>query len=199
MLFGREEGVNMANEIRNSTELKAVLESLEMKSINSRIISCYVKLQALTGLRYSDLSTLTFEDVKFNGRFKDELIVHQQKSTNMRMARGQTEVQAKANSVVYVSLSKQAHEVLSELEVLQGNGLLFASQARNSTGKAISNAAINNALKVAGEQAGLTYSLSSHSVRKVFATVLMNEFKCSLAEIRDRLGHSNLGHRQIFG
>ena len=183
----------MANAIRTTEELRAVLNALHTTSTNTRIIACYVRLQALTGLRYSDLSALTFDSVKHNGKYKDELKLAQIKSTNIRISRGLNEAQAKAKSLVYVSLSTQAHEVLEELESLQGgDGLLFASQARNATGKAISNAAINTALNKAGERAGLTYSISSHSVRKAFATVLMYEHNVSLAECRDRLGHSNI-------
>lgn len=193
----KQRGTNKTTDaITNTATLKNVLSWLEGREsrdvATKRIIACYCKLAALTGLRYSDLSTLKFSQCSINGVWRSSLTVVQTKILNLHLSRDVVASKARKKAEVHVHLSSQAHDVLEELSVLQSGDLLFESQARNAKeGQVISDRAIRNVLKDCANDLKLDFKLSVHSFRKTLGTILINEHKHSITSVRDRLGHAN--------
>ncbi|UJF18101.1 hypothetical protein L0B53_13870 [Vibrio sp. SS-MA-C1-2] len=69
---------------KNSHILDSILLQVEMKN---EILSLILKMQAITGLRFSDASWLRFDDVIEDNRYKDKFIVYQQKLFNSALTR----------------------------------------------------------------------------------------------------------------
>lgn len=194
-----------AEPLRNTAELRQVLDHMAAtaNTNNKRLITCYCKLAALTGLRYSDLITLTFADIKINGVYKTKLSVAQVKSQNIYLKRGLSNAEAKRKASVLIRLNEQTHDIFDELDLLQApenkDVLLFRSLSRNAkNNNPIRPNALNLWLKQIATELRLTVKLSVHSFRKTLATLLLTEHGHTLASVSGRLGHRNIATTDAY-
>lgn len=174
---------------KTAKELRKILKEVERENT---VIALMLELMALTGLRYSDCSVLKFDDVMINGVVRDSVTIVQKKSYSKRLSCGVKEETARNASKVEVVLSgEQAEEVILDCLFIatKGEGLLFASS--KCKGKPYTAQYTNRILKKVAKKMGLKYSLSTHSFRKSFAFMILNN-GARINQIRDKLGHSSI-------
>ena len=101
--------------------------------------------------------------------------------------------EAKQKSKVTVGVSEGLKDLIMQIHELNGeHKLMFQSRHHHATpNKAISRSYINRALKRVGAEVGVNFDLSSHSMRKTFATLLMNN-RANSKTISKLLGHSSV-------
>lgn len=100
---------------------------------------------------------------------------------------------AKQKSKVTIGVSGELKELIMQIHDFNGNHkLMFQSRHHFAKpDKAISRSYINRALKRVGAEVGVNFDLSSHSMRKTFATLLMNN-RVNSKTISKLLGHSSV-------
>jgi integrase len=178
---------------RNKKECRQILSAVD--EINP-VIALMLEMMALTGLRYSDVSRLRFSDVMINGVFRDSIVVIQTKPFNKRIASGMKATLAKDRSKVIVYINEQAKELLEDALRLSGaKGLLFPSQAKPDS--AYTAQYINRMLKAVAAKLKLNFALSTHSFRKSFALMLINN-NAKIHQVRDSLGQSSLASTDAY-
>ncbi|WP_217521848.1 tyrosine-type recombinase/integrase [Vibrio metschnikovii] len=101
--------------------------------------------------------------------------------------------EAKQKSKVTVGVSEGLKDLIMQLYDYNGDhALIFQSRHHHAApNKAISRSYINRALKRVGAEVGVNFDLSSHSMRKTFATLLMNN-RANSKTISKLLGHSSV-------
>lgn len=172
---------------KDKEELRKILD--EVARTNT-VISLMLELMALTGFRYSDCSELRFSDVMINNGIRDRVTVIQKKPHSKRLSAGASPSVAKAMSQIDVPIGTQASKVIVEaLELSEGSKLLFASHKNHD--KPYTCQYVNRLLKAVASKLGLKYQLTTHSFRKAFALMLL-ENGANIHELRDKLGHSSI-------
>lgn len=130
------------------------------------LFSCY------TGLRFSDVQNLKWEDVSF--------------------AEAKLELQmVKTSENIRLPLIPDALEILRELrghQIVSDKAYVF---------KRITNQAINRSLKTIMEEAEIKKQITFHCGRHTFATVNL-EVGTDIYQVKDLLGHSNIANTQIY-
>lgn len=130
------------------------------------LFSCY------TGLRFSDVQNLKWEDVSF--------------------AEAKLEIKmVKTSDNICLPLIPDALEILKKLrgyQIVSDKAYVF---------KRITNQAINRSLKTIMEVAEIKKEITFHCGRHTFATVSL-EVGIDLFHIKVLLGHSNITHTQIY-
>lgn len=181
---------------RSISELETILE---MTSKINPIISKYLEFEARTGLRYCDASRLSFNDLMINGTIRDSFTVIQSKGYKARIKKGVDHKVAEANSKILIEVSDELKETIRTLMVINGsNELLFQSSHHHAKkGTAISIQAINQVLKKVAVELALPYQLSTHTFRKSFAKMLLDD-GAKMIHVRDALGHSDISTTQIY-
>lgn len=172
---------------KDKEELRKILDDVAR---TNTVVALMLELMALTGLRYSDCSELRFSDVMINNGIRDKVTVIQKKAHSKRLSSGASPSVAKAMSQLDVPIGEQAAKVIIEaLELSEGSKLLFASH--KNPDKPYTCQYVNRLLKAVASKFGLKYQLSTHSFRKVFALMLL-ENGASIHDVRDKLGHSSI-------
>jgi integrase len=172
---------------KNSKELRKILKKVEL--VNP-IISNMLEMSALTGLRYCDCSTLTRREMMINNIIRDRIVIVQKKSFNKRVSSGMSVSAAKIASKLTVALTDQAKGIIEDSLFLSPDSVFLFESDRNP-GKPYSAQYINRILKKVAIDMRLTYPLSTHSFRKSFALMLV-ENGAKMHELRDLLGHASL-------
>lgn len=173
-------------------QLKKVLSSI---SIIDPRVALLCELMCLTGLRFSDVSKLTVKDVMINNVFRDSVKIIQTKVYSKMITNGTKPKDAKAQAAVIVYLNEQAHIVIKDLiEYLSiikkpNAKLLFESEIK--PGQPFTNQYVNKILKKVAIELKLSYQLSTHSFRKMFARLLIKN-NADMRQIQDKLGHKSL-------
>ncbi|QUM78771.1 tyrosine-type recombinase/integrase (plasmid) [Moritella sp. 24] len=170
--------------------IKELRNILQLVDSSNPVVALMLEMSALTGLRYSDCSTLTIKEVTINGVLRESISVVQKKGYKKRLSSGMAEPAARRAATVRVSFSDQAKELIEEAVRLNPGGtLLFESDRKR--GFPYSAQYVNRILKSAAVKLKLTYPLSSHSFRKAFALMLI-ENGAKSHTVRDLLGHASL-------
>jgi len=173
-------------------ELRQILKAVD--NINP-IVAGMLEVSTLTGLRYSDASQLTVNDMFINGQVRDNTTVIQQKPYNKRLSSGMTEARARELSKVEVFINPQCAEVLADvvhinhIDLKKGKTLLFHSSVNKD--KPFTAQYVNKILKSVAFDLQLKYPLSTHSFRKMFAMLIVKN-NASVHQVRDALGQSTL-------
>ncbi|UTM60449.1 tyrosine-type recombinase/integrase (plasmid) [Photobacterium sp. CCB-ST2H9] len=175
--------------VENLDQLIEILSELD--KINP-VIRLLLDFEVRTGLRYVDASKVAWSDVMINGVYRNSFTVVQSKPYNKRRTNGMTHANAKKMSELTIHMNSELEALLNDLEQFTGtHKLLFQSTHHLAPpNKAISIQYINRVLKVIAKQLGLPYQLSTHSMRKTFAVLLL-EMKADLRDITQLLGQSS--------
>lgn len=197
----------MALPLENLEQLRDVLTILD--DINP-LVAMMAEFEARSGLRYVDISKLTFKDIMVNGVPRKSFTIIQSKSYNSRMRAdriaGMSDAQlkrhqrqAKEKSKVTVYVNDSFAELINRLYLTNGhNSLVFASNHHHASGKAISISYVNQALSQAAKELQLPMELSTHSLRKTFAMTLHEEKGAPLTVVKNLLGHSSLSATEHY-
>jgi integrase len=156
-----------------------------------------LEFMALTGLRYSDVSRLKFTDVMINGVFRDSLVVIQIKPFNKRIAAGVKASIAKERSKVTLYLNPQCKDLLADALGLSNRNLGLIFESSKKAGSPYTAQYVNRTLKVVAGKLKLTFALSTHSFRKAFALMLINQ-NAKIHQVRDALGQSSLASTDAY-
>jgi len=174
-------------------ELKRIID--EVDHINP-VVARMLEFSTRSGLRYCDVSKLRVKDVYINGVIREDFVVIQQKPYNKRLSSGKAKASARELSKVEVHINEQGVEMIEDIMHLQNldsiknqNALLFESS--RVKGKPYSNQYINQLLKKVAVTLKLNYPLSTHSFRKMFAKMYV-ENGAAIHQVRDGLGQSSL-------
>jgi integrase len=145
-----------------------ILETTDCKSQkikNAFLFSCF------TGLRFSDVKLLTWEQIK---RDNDRVLIEY--------------TQKKTKKHEYLPLPKKAAEYLSKSENNPYNENIFNLQ---------SNEYVNNTLKLWAAAAGIKKRLTFHMARHTYATLLLNK-GAAIEVVSKALGHSDIKTTQRY-
>lgn len=115
------------------------------------------------------------------------------KREQLTVAMKKKRASAKQKSKVTIGVGAELKELIKQIYDFNGDyELMFQSRHHLAKpNKAISRSYINRALKKVGAEVGVNFELSSHSMRKTFATLLMNN-KVNSKTISNLLGHSSV-------
>ncbi len=193
--------------VQNVEELKAIIK--RMDDINP-LIAILIDFEARTGLRYVDLSALTFDDLMINGTVRKSFTIVQSKAYNARMkpslTKGLTPSQrakrdryAKEASKITIHVNEGLEALIRRLYLVNGaHKLAFQSSHHLAKGnKAISIQYVNRSLKKIAFEMGLPYPLSTHSMRKSFAMFLLNK-GATVKVVKEALGQSSLSSTEHY-
>lgn len=163
------------------SEVEALLKSPNTESSLGLRDRAMLELLYATGLRVSELTTLT--------------------TTQINRQQGVLRVSGKGNKERLVPLGEEALDWLEKylrlgrLDILgkRQSDALFPSRA----GRAISRQAFWQSIKRHAKTAGISKSLSPHTLRHAFATHLLNH-GADLRVVQMLLGHSDISTTQIY-
>lgn len=181
----------------DAKELELILDRLW--EINP-LLSLTCSMSALSGLRYSDCSWLRYDDFfTAGGRSKPHFDLIQQKPYRMRIANGVETAEAERKSKVRIYVNQEMLEIVEETRFhSKSEDFLFAngrSALRESDGTiihrpmAVESAAAH--LAKVGKELDLSYTLGTHSFRKYFVRLLIQQ-GATIEKIKDLLGQSSL-------
>ncbi|MGF1905219.1 tyrosine-type recombinase/integrase [Aliivibrio salmonicida] len=173
---------------QNPKELRKILKAVESENIT---IALMLEFMALTGLRFCDCSPLVFSQVMINGVVRDRVTIVQQKPYNKRIASGATEAVARNASKLDVIFSDQAASVIMDCREFADKGSALLFESSKIKGRPYSAQHVNRILKKVAEKMELKYALSTHSFRKAFAFMLIED-GAGVHHVRDKLGHSSI-------
>lgn len=169
----------------------------------NQVLSLCCEMSALTGLRYSDSSWLTYADFYDDfGNFKPHFELCQQKPFRMRMGRSAKKIDeatAFRKSLVRIYTNDAIEDIVRTCKELNPNSdLLFPNKRSRVTledGTTVErpmsvDSANWHLIKVKNELK-LGFELGTHSWRKFFALMLVRD-SASIEKIRDALGHDNI-------
>ena len=179
---------------RSPKQCRQILQ--EVDQVNP-IIALMLEFSALTGLRYSDASQVRISDVYINGVIRDSITVVQTKSYNKRLTIYKRRMDeraairlAKQKSEIEIHFNEQCKELIADAyHINQGRKLLFESERRKE--QPYSAQYVNRVLKAVAFKLKLTFELSTHSFRKSYAKMLIDNGG-NHHNVRDALGHSSL-------
>lgn len=181
---------------RDLKELVTILR--EIDQINP-IIRLMLEFEARTGLRYGDSSRVKFSDVMVNGVIKDKFEVVMSKLYQKRINKGMARSMAKNKSTIIIPINAELKALIEECQQLNpGKAMLFQSDApRAKPDTAITIQYTNKVLKRVAEKLELPYKLSTHSMRKSCAMMIMGAGG-SVHDVQKRLGHSSLSSTEHY-
>ena len=133
------------------------------------------------GLRVSELVGLKVNQVFFHDNF---IIIH---------GKGNKERQIPINDVLQKKLLEYVEDTRKTILNLHSSEYLFV----NKTGKPMSREGFFKVIKRHALKAGLTKSISPHTLRHSFATHLLNN-GVDLRSVQTLLGHSDIATTQIY-
>lgn len=193
--------------VQNIDELKAIIKRMDEIS---PLIAILIDFEARSGLRYVDLSKLTFDDLMINGTVRKSFTIVQSKAYNARMKPSLTahltEAEykkrsryAREESKVTIHVNEGFEALIRRLYLINGaNKLAFQSGHHSAKeGKAISIQYINRSLKKIAFDMGLPYPLSTHSMRKSFAMFLLN-MGATVKVVKESLGQASIGSTEHY-
>lgn len=157
--------------------------------------SCALLFCCFTGLRWGEVSSLRWRDIKESNGYYYFRVDKQFVNIVNRDEGAETkhkvieETPKSEKSMRYIPLSKQAVEILEQVkERIPDRGkpgdLIFSS-----TGRPITASFAGKLLKAMCIRAGVPVT-SPHGLRHTFASILLNEDKKNLYEVSDLMGHS---------
>lgn len=183
---------------KTASQAERIIDELYQRN---PLLALTASMSALTGLRYSDASWLKFSDFRNEfGQWKESFDVCQQKTFNMRLARGASRADAYRESIVRIYLNDAIKEIVDECKQLScSTEFLFAnsrSSIRTEEGEIIHRPmdirSANYHHEAVRKKLKLDFAFGTHSWRKYFAKKLLNKNGVTLDQVRDCLGQSSL-------
>lgn len=185
---------------KDKEEANRILDRLYERSPTLALCS---QISALTGLRYSDASWLTYDDFyDEHGNFKPFFTLCQQKPFRMRVGRKDkpmTTAEAFKKSSVTIYTNEDIQNIVEETRRFScGGGFLFSNARSRKTLE--DGTVIERPMSVVSadwhhqqvkKELRLSYTLGTHSWRKFFALLLVKN-GATVEKIRDLLGQSSL-------
>lgn len=163
-------GIKLPSIQRNYLELNEIEKLISVNCNNKEVKKCFL-FSCFTGLRYSDIRNLKWENIK------GDQIEYRQKKTN---------------NVEYLPLSITAKNIL--LSCIKDNIIPHPStKVFSIPTKGITSVHI----KTWVQNAGITKKISFHSSRHTFATLSLTQ-GIDLYTVSKLLGHSNIATTQIY-
>lgn len=148
--------------------------NVELRRYKQRQIRDIFVFQCFTGLAFSDVRKLTFDDIirSFDG---EEWIIAKRKKTN---------------TTFYVKLLPVAKQLIEQYRLVAKSKFVFPvpSNAEN----------MNRSLRRIAKACGITKWLSSHMARHTFATTVTLSQGVPLETVSRMLGHTNILTTQIY-
>lgn len=166
--------------VLSKNEITSFLNSIEVKDAISSRNRCMVELLYSSGLRVSELVTLTLNDI------------HILQKLIRCIGKGDKERIIPMNDTVCYYLNNYVEVYREELLTNQTN-LLFLTRK----GKSISRNNFYNILNHMIYQSPITKHVSPHTLRHTFATHLL-ENDADLRSIQEMLGHSDISTTTIY-
>lgn len=173
---------NIVREYLNFDELNK-LYSIEIKNLKENQYLLLFIFVANTGLRYSDLQRIKWNDIKTLQDNKGN------KYKRLEL------IQKKTKETVFIPLNTTAENVLKEYKRLFGistSGLIFDFIPQAET------ANVNHHLKKFVSRAGIEKNITIHSLRHSFATNYLTLPNGNLYTLQKLLGHTDISTTQIY-
>ncbi|MCD8042012.1 MAG: site-specific integrase [Tannerellaceae bacterium] len=148
--------------------------TVKLRRYKQRQIRDIFIFQSFTGLAFSDVRKLTFDDIQTS--FDGELwLIAKRKKTG---------------TTFYVKLLPVAKELIEQYRIVAKNQFVFPvpSNAEN----------MNRSLRRIAKQAGITKWISSHMARHTFATTVCLSQGVPIESVSQMLGHTNIHTTQIY-
>ena len=181
---------------RDVQELVLILKAID--EINP-IVRLLLEFEARTGLRYGDSSRVKFSDVMINGVIKDKFEVVMSKLYQKRLKAGMSDSMAKNKSTIVIPINDGLRRLIEECQQINsGKKVLFQSDApRAKPNTAVTIQYANKTLKRVAENLSLPYKLSTHSMRKSCAMMILAA-DGTVYDVQKRLGHSSLSSTEYY-
>jgi integrase len=148
--------------------------TVELRRYKQRQIRDIFVFCSFTGLSYSDVKKLTFDDIQksFDG---EQWLIAKRKKTN---------------TTFYVKLLPVAKQLIEQYRIVAKSKFVFPvpSNAEN----------MNRCLRRIAKQCGITKRLSSHVARHTFATSVCLSQGVPIETVSRMLGHTNILTTQIY-
>ena len=148
--------------------------TVELRRYKQRQIRDIFVFQAFTGLAYSDVRKLTFDDIQTS--FDGELwLIAKRKKTG---------------TTFYVKLLPVAKQLIEQYRIVAKNQFIFPvpSNAEN----------MNRTLRRIAKQAGINKWISSHMGRHTFSSTVTLSQGVPIETVSQMLGHTNIQTTQIY-
>lgn len=160
--------INNVREYLTEEELKRLNET-ETKSFETKRVYFFM---CFCGLRISDVKALRWENIeKNNGKISLRII------------------QQKTQNYIIIPLSEKAQEYLPEQNKKSNDSFIFSNLPTEP--------AMNRALKIWVKKAGINKTITLHTARHTFATLMLTK-GVDLYTTSKLLGHSEVGTTQIY-
>lgn len=168
----------------------------------SPLISMMLEFETRTGLRNGDVGALKFSDLMVNGVVKRSFTIVQSKGKNMRINRAKkpmTLAAAKEASKISIVVNDELKELIEQIYEYNGeHSLVFQSRHHHAKiGRPITRQYINRVLGKVATEMKLPYQLTTHSMRKTFAQLLIKN-KAHVKHISEALGHSSVAVTDLY-
>ncbi|MDL2214605.1 site-specific integrase [Dysgonomonas sp. OttesenSCG-928-M03] len=154
-------------------ELKRFM-SVELRRYKQRQVRDIFVFQAFTGLAYSDVKKLTFDDIQTS--FDGELwLIAKRKKTN---------------ATFYVKLLPVAKQLIEQYRLVAKNNYIFPVPTFGDS--------MNRCLQRIAKLCGITKRVTSHMARHSFATTVCLSKGVPIETVSQMLGHSCITTTQIY-
>ncbi len=163
-------------------ELARLMKAPDQKTIQGLRDYAILQLLFSTGLRISELTGLSIDDVDLS---RDEFSVRG-KGEKIRVVFLSEE--AKKAIRAYLGARKDMHDALF---------IQYGKNAKNAADLRLSPRAVQRMLKACAAQAGITRKVSPHVIRHSFATDLLQN-GADLRSVQALLGHANIATTQVY-
>jgi len=148
--------------------------TVELKRYNQRRIRDIFVFCAFTGLAYSDVKKLTFDDIQTS--FDGELWIITKRQ--------------KTNTPFYVKLLPVAKQLIEQYRIVAKSKFIFPVPRKIDS--------MNQGLKNITKQCGITKHVTSHLARHTFATTVCLSQGVPIETVSRMLGHTNITTTQIY-
>ncbi|WP_318491846.1 tyrosine-type recombinase/integrase [Photobacterium leiognathi] len=189
----------MAGKAFPARDLNELVEILRRVDAIHPVVRLMLEFECRTGLRYVDSSQVKFSDVMINGVIKDKFEFVMSKLYQKRITQGMAPAMAKSKSTITIAINDELKAVIEDCQhINKGQKLLFASDApRAKADSPVTNQHVNRILKKVALEMQLPYKLTTHSLRKSFAMILLSS-GANIHDVQKRLGHSSLSSTEYY-
>lgn len=165
-----------------SAELDRLMKAPDTKTIQGLRDKAILELLFSTGLRISELTGLSIDDVD--------------------LTRNEFSVRGKGDKIRVVFLSEEAKSAIKTYlaqrkDMHDAMFIQYGKNAKNAADLRLSPRAIQRMLKACATKAGITRKVSPHVIRHSFATDLLQN-GADLRSVQALLGHANIATTQVY-